>query len=293
MAVQHHTAREGRSAAYLCAGNYSQGDRHGCQSLSARSVDPAVVAAFLEASSPLSLEISLRVLDRIEQELAEQRHQWELQLEQARYEARLAQRRYDAIDPENRLVAAELERRWNEKLERVVDLEQTYARIERQAPWTVTADERDAIRTLAQNLPGLWHAATTTNRDRKQLLRLAIEAVHLDRVSRPGQVAIHIHWRTGTITRLEVELPTPGDWSLKTPPEAVDLIQTLAPTHSYADIAEQLNAAGWHTAFGRRFTSQHVGYTCRRNGWGRGSEHPRRRSVGQSMTRTSSDEPRG
>jgi DNA invertase Pin-like site-specific DNA recombinase len=290
MAVQHHTARAGRSAAYLCSGNDPQGDRHLCQTLSARPVDAAVVAAFLEAASPLSLEISLRVLDRIEQELAEQRHQWELQVEQARYEARLAQRRYDAIDPENRLVAAELERRWNEKLERVAGLEKSYARIERQAPWTVTADERDAIRRLAQDLPGLWHADTTTNRDREQLLRLAIETVDLDRVSRPGQVAIQIHWRTGTITRLEVKLPTPGDWSLKMPPEAVDLIQTLVPTHNYADIAEQLNAAGWHTAFGRRFTSQHVGYTCRRNGWGRGIKHPRCASSGQSMGRTNSGE---
>lgn len=286
MAVQHHAAREGRAATYLCSGDYQQGDRHLCQSMSARPVDAAVVAAFLEASSPLSLEISLRVLDRIEQDLAEQRRQWELQLEQARYEARLAQRRYDAIDPENRLVAAELERRWNAKLERVAELEQTYARIERQAPWIVTADERDAIRALAQNLPGLWHAPTTTNRDRKQLLRLAIDAVDLDRLSQSGQVAIHLHWRTGTITRLAVTLPTAGDWSLQTPPEAVELIQSLAPTHSYAEIAERLNAADWHTAFGRRFTSQHVGYVCRRNGWARGIKHSRCPTSGSSTSRT-------
>lgn len=290
MAVQHHAARDGRAPTYLCSAGYQQGDRHLCQSLSARPVDAAVVAAFLEAASPLSLAISLQVLDRIEEDLADQRRQWELQLQQARYEARLAQRRYEAIDPENRLVAAELERHWNEKLERVAEREQTYARIERQAPWTVTVDERDAIRALAQNLPALWQAPTTTHRDRKQLLRLAIESVHLDRVSHPGQVAIQIHWRTGTITRLEVPLPRPGEWSLKMPPAAVDRIQALAPTQTYAAIAEHLNAAGWQTAFGRRFTSQHVGYVCRRHGWARGRERPRQPSTARSMERSARDE---
>lgn len=273
MHVQHHTAREGRSPTYLCAGGYPDGDPHLCQSMTARPVDAAVAEAFLEASSPLSVEISLRVLDRLEQERVMQRRQWELQLEQARYEARLAQRRYDAIDPENRLVAGELERRWNEKLERVAHLEQAYARIERQAPETFTATERDAVRALAQNLPALWQTATTTNRDRKQLVRLAIDTVHLDCRSRVGQIAVQIHWRTGTITTSVVKRPAPGDWSLKTPPEAVALIQSTAPTQTYAEMAERLNAAGWQSAFGRPFTAHHIGYICRRHGWARGTTH--------------------
>jgi DNA invertase Pin-like site-specific DNA recombinase len=273
MRVQYHAVREGRAPTYLCVGNYPDGGPHVCQSMSARPVDAAVTEAFLEASSPLSLEISLRVLDRIEQERAAQRRQWELQLEQARYEARLAQRRYDAIDPENRLVAAELERRWNEKLERVAHLEQTFARMERQAPETLSADERDAVRALAQNLPALWHADTTTPRDRKQLFRLAIEAVYLDSRSQTGQIEIQIHWRTGTISSLTVHRPAPGDRSLKTPPEAVAMIETMAPTHTYAEMAERLNAAGWRSAFSRPFTTHHVGYICRRYGWERGTKH--------------------
>lgn len=289
MAVQHHAAREGRSATYLCSASYQQGDRHLCQSLSARPVDAAVVEAFLEASSPLSLEISLRVLDRIEEDLADQRRQWELQLQQARYEARLTQRRYEAIDPENRLVAAELERRWNEQLERVAELEQAAARLERQASWTVTDEDREAIRALAHNLPALWQTPTTTHRDRKQLLRLAIETVQLERVSHVGQVVIHIHWLTGTVTRLEVKLPTPGDWSLQTPAAAVERIRTLAQTHTYAEIAEDLTAAGWQTAFGRRFTSQRVGYVCRRHGWARGKQHRRHPPAGRSTDQSAHD----
>ncbi len=96
----------------------------------ARQVDAAVVQAFLEAVWPVGVEVAVRVLDQVEQQLLAGRRQWELQLEQARYEARLAQRKYDAVDPDNRLVAAELERSWNARLTRVAELEQAYAKAE-------------------------------------------------------------------------------------------------------------------------------------------------------------------
>jgi hypothetical protein len=107
MRVQYHQTRERRSPTYLCPGGYSDGEPHLCQSVTGRPVDAGVIAAFLEAASPLGVEISLRVLERIEQDRAAQRRQWELQVEQARYEARLAQRRYEAIEREVRRVVAE------------------------------------------------------------------------------------------------------------------------------------------------------------------------------------------
>jgi hypothetical protein len=123
------------------------------------------------------LEVGLKVLEQLENDLAVQRRQRELQLEQARYEARLAQRQYDAVDPDNRLVASELERRWNEKLERVARLEQAYSQAEQEAEWHITAEERKTIQELSQNLPLVWNSSSTTNQERKQLLRLAIESV--------------------------------------------------------------------------------------------------------------------
>jgi hypothetical protein len=275
MSVQHRTASEHRSSSYLCDRAYSEGVPHLCQSMTGRPVDIAVVGAFLDAVSPLQVDVALRVMEQIEQDRQALRRQWELQLDQARYEARLAQRQYDAIDPENRLVAAELERRWNQKLERVVQLEQAAARAEREGQWTISPEQRERVRTLAQDLPALWEAATTTNQERKQLLRFAIDAVFLDGKSYPGEIEVQIRWQTGTITRLRAKRPVPGEGSLKTPEDALALIGGLAPTHGYADIADRLNAAGWHTAFGRPFTTQHVGYLCRRHGWGRGKEAPR------------------
>jgi hypothetical protein len=90
--------------------------------------------------------------------------------------------------------------------------------------------------------------------------------VQLDGVSRAGQIEVQIRWRSGVIARLSVERYRPGTDSLKTPADAVDRIHALATTSTYAEIAAQLNAEGWRTAFGRAFTSQHVGYICRRDG---------------------------
>jgi DNA invertase Pin-like site-specific DNA recombinase len=276
--VQHWAARDRRAPAYVCDRAYRDGAERTCQTVSARPVDAAVVAAFLDAVSPLRLELSRRVLERAEQERAARRHQWELQREQARYEARLAQRRYEAVDPDRRLVAAELERRWEEALTRVAQLDQAFAHAERETGIALTDAERAALDTLAQDLPAIWHAETTTDRERKQLLRFAIAAVDLDGRTHAGQVEIQIHWRSGTITTVRVDRPRPGDGSLKTPAEALAFIRELAPRISYAEIARRLNQQGWRTAFGHAFTSVHVGYVCRRHGWERGTRHARMRA---------------
>jgi len=275
MGVQHHAARERRSSTYMCDLGYRDGDAHVCQSMASRAVDAGVVQAFLEAVSPTSVPVAMRVLDQIERDLAGQRRQRALQLEQARYDARLAQRQYERVDPDHRLVASELERRWNEKLERVAQLEQVHAKAEAEGQWDLTAEERAAISTLSQDLPAIWAAPTTTNRDRKQLLRSAIDSVQLDGVSRAGQIEVQIRWRSGVITRLIVERYRRGTDSLKTPGAAVDRIHELASTLNYAEIAMRLNAEGWHTAHGRSFTSQHVAYICRRDGLARGTGNMR------------------
>jgi hypothetical protein len=189
-----------------------------------------------------------------------------LQLEQARYEARLAQRQYDAVDPDHRLVASELERRWNEKLERVNHLEKSCVQAEQESRWNITLQERQAIKELAQNLPSVWRAETTTNKERKRLLRMAIASVQLDGVSKPEEIEVQIRWRSGVLTNFTVKRPAPGVGLLKTPPEAVAKIHEMAGKYSYQDIADHLNVVGYRTAFGRPFTHQHVGYICRRDG---------------------------
>jgi hypothetical protein len=142
-------------------------------------------------------------------------------------------------------------------------LEEAEKKAEQQAQWDLTAEERAAISALSQDLPAIWAAPTTTNQERKQLLRLAIEGVHLDGVTCAGRIEIQVRWRSGVVTRLTVPRHRAGADALKTPAGAVDQIHQLANRQTYAHIADRLNAAGWRTAFGRLFTSKHVGYRCR------------------------------
>lgn len=277
MGLQHRAKKEKRASSYICDRGYQDGDAHICQSISSHPVDAAVVAAFLEATSPLSLDIALQVVQNLEQELTDKQRQWQLQVKQARYEARLAQRQYDAIDPDNRLVAAELEKRWEEKLARLAQLEQAFAQAEQQAQWQLSDEDRKAVATLSRDLPAIWQAASTSQAERKQLLRLAIASVQLDGRSQAGKIEVQIHWHTKAVTRQLVDRPAPGEGSLKTPPEAVTLIHQLAAEHSYAEIAQALNAAGWRTAFGRAFNTYHVGYICRRDGMGRAKVQAKQR----------------
>ena len=95
---------------------------------------------------------------------------------------------------------------------------------------------------------------------------MAIESVQLDGVSKAGEIDVQIRWRSGVITNFAVKRATPGESSLKTPPEAVRKIHEMAGQYTYGDIADRLNDGGYRTAFGRPFTHQHVGYICRRDG---------------------------
>ena len=138
------------------------------------------------------------------------------------------------------------------------------------------------LQELSQNLPQLWGAATTTNQERKRLLRMAMEAVQLDGVSKAGEIEVQIRWRSGVLTNFTVKRAAPGEGSLKTPQEAVRKIHEMAGEYNYAEIANHLNDAGYRTAFGRPFTHQHVGYIWRRDAVALERErhqNPRTRSI--------------
>ena len=261
-----YSGTHGEVPRYHCRGAQINHGTDWCISFGGLKPDRDVAAEILKAVEGNAIEAALEVAARAAEQQSQRHRALSLELEQARYEARWAERQYNGVDPENRLVAGELERRWNEKLERVAELERAYAQAERDAEWSHTQEERTAIAELSQDLPAIWSAETTTDRERKQLLRMAIESVQLDGVREAGQIEIQIHWRSGTVTEHRVKRPAPGESSLKTPEEAVVRIHEMARRSSYEEIAEHLNRAGLRSAFGRCFTSQHVGYICRRDG---------------------------
>jgi DNA invertase Pin-like site-specific DNA recombinase len=237
---------------YECNQAHTQLGEKTCQSLRGDGVDAAVVACFLEAICPAQLDVSLATLDYLDAQARQVDQQWQRRLERVDYEADLARRRFMAVDPDNRLVARSLERDWNAKLVEADQVRQDYAALPARSVRPVTADERQAILALAQDVPQLWSAPTTTNQQRKQLLRLLIKDVTL---TKQGQrIQVGVRWQTGALTPLSVARPLRASEAVKTPPEVVNRIRALAPDHSDTQIAQQLNQEGLKPGHAGQFT---------------------------------------
>jgi DNA invertase Pin-like site-specific DNA recombinase len=265
MSVNTYAARERRKPSYICNRQYHDGAAHTCQSMSAQPIDDAVAALFLEAMVPAQIELALQVVDDLRAEKHALQQQWEQQLQQARYAAQLAQRQYDAVDPDHRLVAATLEQRWNEKLQALQDLEQAYQAAQTEAHFTLTEAEQSDIRRLAHDLPAVWQAPSTTDRERKQLLRFLIAEVQLDGVATAGAIDIRVTWRSGALTTRRIARLKVGAWAPRTEARVIVRIRDLAPTHRVAQIVEILNAEGLRSAHGRVLREHHVLYLARRH----------------------------
>jgi DNA invertase Pin-like site-specific DNA recombinase len=230
----------------------------GCQSFPIRYLDPAVCAAFFAAVQPCRLQTLLGALEALEQQRQALDHQWQLKLERARYAVRLAERQYDACDPDNRLVARALEKRWNDALVAVQELEQAYAAAQRTDLAPLTEAEQQAVRQLADDLEAVWNAPTTTMADRKRLLRLVIQDVTVTvQPTRPRSAEVAIRW-SGGLTTSQVVTCQPTGWHCTTDAAVVAHLRELAQRLPDHQIAEQLNTEGVRTQTGKRWTYARV-----------------------------------
>jgi DNA invertase Pin-like site-specific DNA recombinase len=228
-----------------------------CQAFPVAHLDPAVTALFLEAVRPAAIETALAAFAALERERQALDHQWQLRLERARYEAQRAQRQYDAIEPENRLVARTLETRWNTALQALEQLEQEYAAVRRTELLPLDAADQQLVRHLAEDLPALWHAATTTDVDRKRMLRLVITEVMLRVDARERRAEVTVVWSGGATTQHAVRCPPLG-WHGRTEAEVIARLRELAQTRPDHRIAEQFNADGLLTRTGKTWTYARV-----------------------------------
>ena len=245
------------SLAYVCRREQITYHQPQCQAFAMRYLDQAVSEIFLEAVQPAQLETTLAALAVLERERQSLDRQWQLRLERARYAVQLAQRQYDAVDPENRLVARELEKRWNDALAALHELEHDYSVVQRTDLAPLDEADQQAVRQLAQDLPVLWQASTTTMADRKRLLRSVIREVALtaDRETRSARFTIT--WSGGAVTHHAVACPPLG-WHCLTDPVVVQRIREWAATCPDHLIAERLNADGQLTQTGKPWTFQRV-----------------------------------
>jgi DNA invertase Pin-like site-specific DNA recombinase len=191
----------GGHAGYVCqllATNYGGSS---CQHIAGDALEAFVTAQVLRALEPAGIELALHAAQQVEQERADLEHVWQQRLERARYETTRAERQYAAVEPEHRLVARQLERAWEGKLVELRDLQDAYERFMHDQPRALTREQLEAIRQLADDLPGLWAASTTTVIDRKEILRAIIERIVLWVIGESEQVQVEITWVGGHVTR--------------------------------------------------------------------------------------------
>ncbi len=247
--------RYSNQPAYVCEVANAQYGEPRCQNFMASHIDQAVSQVFLAAVQPAHLEAALAALEQVEAQRQGLVARWQQRLERGRYEAELARRRYERVDPDHRLVAAELERQWEAKLQAWQRLEGGWQQAQQQKVAPLTEADRALIRQLAADLPALWHAETTTLAERKRLLRCLIQDVTLDADPKPGFSRIHIRWHTAATTVVEAERPKSGR---RTPAPVVERIRALAQHHPDDEIARLLNEASIPTATNQSWTKRRV-----------------------------------
>lgn len=259
----------GRNATpgYHCAGaTIVNGRGEYCMRVGGLRIDETVSDAFIAEIAPAGLEASLRAVELSHAENDAALAQWRRQVERARYEAQRAERRYRAVDPDNRLVARGLEADWEARLRELGDAERELARREKQHPHALSNQDRATIRALGEDLRKVWNATTTTDRDRKELLRAMLEEVivTVDRIKQ--QAHLTLRWHGGVIHERDVDLRRCIQAPNRTAEDTVNLVRRLAVHYPDAVIAGILNRQGRATATGMRFTANRV--SSLRTHWG-------------------------
>jgi uncharacterized protein YndB with AHSA1/START domain len=256
----HYQGRRGhQSPAYHCPNSeLAEGRGQWCLRVGGTQIDQAVAAALLAALTPAGVKAALVAAETLEADHDAALHQWRLQVERAEYEAQRAERRYRAVEPEHRLVARGLERDWEQALTALHTAQAELELREQQRPRTLTPAERNQLLALGADLGRVWSAPTTTDRDRKQLLRTLIEEVILDVIREQRRATVTLRWRGGAITELAVALPRHQP-SIRTDEDTIELLKRLAVHYDDATIAGILNRQGRRSATGERFTQIIVG----------------------------------
>lgn len=245
---------------YHCAGkNIVEGRGLYCLNVGGVAIDEAVAQAFLEAVTPAAVDAMKTAVEQAHGNHDTALLQWRLEIERLRYEAGKAERRYRAVEPENRLVARGLEADWEGKLRELANAEADLRRRESQRLATISPDQLHRLGILSTDLKRVWYAATTTDRDRKELLRTILEEAVLNLKRTEGHAQLILRWRGGAITTLDVAVPRFRPEGPRTDDDTIALLRRLALLYPDEVIAGILNRQGRKTAMGERFTANQVG----------------------------------
>jgi len=255
------THYSGRNSApgYHCGGEHLVNGRGSyCLNIGGVQIDEAVTRAFIAALEPIKLAATVAAAERLEADREATLKQWRLGAERANYAASRAERRYRAVDPDNRLVARGLEREWEESLSALEAAKTELARREAERPRVLSEAERASLLAVGADLNAVWHAPTTSPRDRKELLRTLLEEVII-KVERDKYAArVTMRWKGGALTELDLYLPHSKPQIVRTGEDTIALVRRLATHYPDGVIAGILSRQGRKTAYGHPYQVHHV-----------------------------------
>jgi hypothetical protein len=253
-----YTGREGYPY-YQCSRPTVEPGAAPCQRVWSRTLDAEVERLVLAALAPDQIEIALAAHEKLEKESQTLYRQWELRLERARYETDRARRQYDQVEPENRLVARSLERAWEEKLGQTARIEREFQAWQEQLSQTKMPMEKAELMKLTELLPTVWQAATTTSKDKKEIMRLLLAHVIVERDREPGISWFQLNWQTGAISQHEyIRSVGSYDKSANVRELQQRIRELTANGQTARQIAEALNTEGFKTAHRKSFTMETV-----------------------------------
>jgi DNA invertase Pin-like site-specific DNA recombinase len=267
-------ARCGRRVSVAYAGRYPRpvyrcdkqnlqpGQRRHCFSFGGKRIDETIAAEMLRAVAPMAIEAAAEAERMLRDEDKDRRRIAELELQQAQYDASLAERRYAACDPDNRLIAAQLEKAWETALQRVEACRQRLDGLREPD----AGDAHPNLTGLADDLSEAWKAPGTTMRTRQRLVRALITEIVADLDEAAGEIVLVIHWKGGQHSELRVRKLRTGEHGCNTPEQALAVIRSMAGRWSDQDIAASLNRMGMPTGQGKTWTASRVGSLRRVHG---------------------------
>ncbi len=244
---------------YCAANNIVEGRAKYCMRVGGVKIDNVVADAFLNAITPAAMDAILLAEKNIEAEHDAALNQWRLHIERLQYEADKAERRFQAVEPENRLVARTLENQWETCLHQLQAAKNEFKQCQKQRPEALTPEQRNHIHTLSKDIKQVWHAPTTTYRDKKELLQILLQEVNISVDRTLNTAHLIIRWQTDAVTEIDMDLPKRNSPTIRTEQDTIDLVRRLAVHYNDAMIAGILNRQGRQTARGHRFTANRVG----------------------------------
>jgi DNA invertase Pin-like site-specific DNA recombinase/uncharacterized protein YndB with AHSA1/START domain len=252
---------------YHCSGEHLvEGRGSYCLNIGGVQIDEAVARVFIAALEPAKIAAMMAAAEQLEMDRASALKHWRLGLERASYAASLAERRYRAVDPDNRLVARGLERAWEESLAALETAKVELTRREQEHPRVLSAEQRERLGVIGPDLAAVWHAATTTPRDRKELLRALLDEV-IVKVERDKSAAhLMLRWKGGVLSEIGLALPRKRQATVRTDEDTVARVRRLAVHYPDTVIAGILNRQDRKTARGLRFEGNRV--SSLRTHWG-------------------------